>query len=339
MLASVAAAVAVATGAGWWAMATAGTAQAADPSYQTLTSANNPDWMKSVADGTSLAAMSIPGTHETLSIHGGDAVKTQEDHGDSAGTLAAQLTAGIRMIDIRVRVNDGNTFTVHHGMVYQVANFDDVLNTLGSFLDQHPSEAVVMRVKHECTGEAFSCKDAGGQNSFEDIFDSYRDNNAAAKAHLWAPSVNRGQAAPTPTLGDVRGKIVLAVLNEKFGGPVGAYGLAQFGDWHNGSSTYIQDDYDVPNPGAIATKRDRVRRHLDRTNAGEADKMYVNFTSGASAFAYPYNVAGGIVGQTGVNPFLLGYLGEGAVTTRTGMIMMDFPGGGLIDAIIAFNKK
>jgi hypothetical protein len=338
-LASVAAALAVTTGAGWWAMSTAGAARAADPSYNTLTTANNPDWMKSIADGTSIAAMSIPGTHETLAIHGGDAVQTQENHGDSGGTLAAQLKAGIRMIDIRLRINDGNSFTVHHGAVYQVANFSDVLNTLGGFLDQNPSEAVIIRIKHECTGETFSCKDADGQKSFEDIFDGYRDDNAAAKAHFWAPSTDRAKGAPTPTLGEIRGKIVLAVMNEKFGGPVGAYGLAQFADWKDGSSTYVQDEYNVPNPGAIATKRDKVRRHLDTTNSGEADKMYVNFTSGASAFAYPYNVAGGIVGQQGVNPFLLGYLGEGAVTSRTGMIMMDYPGGGLIDKIISFNTK
>jgi 1-phosphatidylinositol phosphodiesterase len=67
--------------------------------------------------------------------------------------------------------------------------------------------------------------------------------------------------------------------------------------------------------------------------------MFVNFTSGASAFAYPYNVAGGAIGVQGVNPFLLGYLREGAVTGRTGAFMMDFPGGGLIDAIIGFNPK
>src|SRR4051812_34206377 len=181
-MASLAAVLALAGAAVWWTGATPNAAHAADESYRSLSSADHPDWMKSVPGTTNLASMSIPGTHETMAIHGGDLVQTQEDYGDSGGTLAAQLKAGIRMIDIRARVNDGNTFTIHHGAFYQQANFDDVLNTTGAFLDQNPTETVLVRLKHECTGGTGSCKDADGQNPFEDIFDSYRDNNAAAKA-------------------------------------------------------------------------------------------------------------------------------------------------------------
>src|SRR6185369_14706240 len=84
---------------------------AVDASYRTLSSASHPDWMRGLPDATSLAGLSIPGTHETMSTHGGALTQTQEDFGDSGGTLAAQLVAGIRMIDIRARVNSGNTFT------------------------------------------------------------------------------------------------------------------------------------------------------------------------------------------------------------------------------------
>jgi len=318
-----------------------GVALAADPSYRSLATVSNPDWMRSVPDSTSLASISIPGTHETMAIHGGSFTETQENYGDSGHTLAAQLSAGIRMIDIRARVNGGNTFTIHHGAIYQNANFDDVLNTLGTFLDQHPSETVVMRLKQECTGEIGSCTDAGGQMSFQDIFDKYRDHNAAALKHFWQKSTDRTAWAPTPTLGTIRGKIVLAVMNGSRGGPISQYGLAQFADWHNGTSTYVQDYYNVPNTGAIATKRDQVRRHLDNTNSGDQSKMYVNFGSGASLFARPYQVAGGANGVQGVNPFLLIYLNQGTdvhqEVHRTGMIMLDYPGGGLINKIISFN--
>jgi Phosphatidylinositol-specific phospholipase C, X domain len=312
-----------------------------DESYRTLRTAHNPDWMRSLPDDRSLAALSIPGTHDTLAIHGDSATATQEDHGDNGRTLLAQLEAGIRMIDIRVRVNGGNTFTVHHGAVHQNANFDDVINTLGYFLDTHPRETVIMRVKQECTGEFGSCTDVGGQKSFPDIFDSYRDNSPTARRMFWQPSVQRGSAAATPTLGQVRGKVVLAVLNAAHGGRVDQYGLAALAGWNDGSSTYIQDDYNVPNIGAIATKRDRVRRHLDRTSADDPSQMYVNFGSGASIFAQPYQVAGGAAGTQGVNPFLLGYLNEGpdvhAPVYRTGALLLDFPGGALIDRIIAVN--
>jgi Phosphatidylinositol-specific phospholipase C, X domain len=313
-------------------------ALAADASYRTLSTASNPDWMAGLPDTTSLAALSIPGTHETMSIHGGALTQTQEDFGDSGGTLAAQLTAGIRMIDIRARVNAGNTFTIHHGATYQNANFDDVLDRLAAFLGAHPRETVVLRLKQECTGELGSCTDASGQQSFPDIFDAY----ATKRPNLfWQPSVTRATGAPTPTLGAVRGKVVLAVLNGPHGGAVEHYGLAQFAGWTDGSSTYVQDQYNVPNIGAIATKRDQVRRFLDATSAGDPAKMYVNFASGASLFAQPQQVAGGAFGVQGVDPFLLTYLNEGpdvhTPVVRTGALLLDFPGGALINKIISYD--
>jgi 1-phosphatidylinositol phosphodiesterase len=334
--------LAVLVGVGW-VVASPGTAQAADASYRSLRTASNPDWMRGLPDSTSLASISIPGTHETMAIVGGSLVETQENRGNSGGSLAAQLDAGIRMIDIRARVNSGNSSTIHHGAVYQNANFTDVLNTLGSFLDGHPGETVIMRLKPECTGQFGSCTDVGGQKSFEDIFDSYRDTNAVARARFWDKSIDRSASAPTPTLGTIRGKIVLAVLNGPRGGVMSRYGLSQFSGWTDGSSTWVQDNYNVANTGAIATKRDQVRRFLDATNSGDQSKMYVNFASGASFFAQPYQVAGGGGGTQGVNPFLMIYLGQGPdvhqEVRRTGMVLMDFPGGGLINKIISFNKR
>ncbi|GGN49426.1 1-phosphatidylinositol phosphodiesterase [Actinoplanes campanulatus] len=311
---------------------------AADASYRTLGAADNPDWMAPLAGSTSLAALSIPGTHETMSTHGGALTQTQEDFGDSGGTLARQLTAGIRMIDIRARVNTGNTFTIHHGAAYQNANFDDVLSRLGTFLAQHPGETVVMRLKQECTGQFGSCTDVPGQKSFADIFDTY---TARYPALFWQPSVTRGAGAPTPSLGTIRGRVVLAVLHGPHGGAIGHYGLTQFAGWDDASSTYVQDEYTVPNVGAIATKRDQVRRFLDITSAGDPGTMYVNFASGSSVFAQPQQVAGGAFGVQGVNPFLLTYLNEGPEVhtpiVRTGMLMLDFPGSGLISKIISLN--
>jgi len=310
-----------------------------DASYRTLSSAHNPDWMRALPDTTSLAALSIPGTHETMAIHGGALTQTQEDFGDSGRTMAAQLDAGIRMVDIRARVNAGNTFTIHHGAVYQNANFDDVLGTLSTFLAAHPGETVVMRLKQECTGEIGSCTDASGQASFPDIFDAYV---ARWPGLFWAPSVNRSAGAGMPALGAIRGKVVLAVMNGAHGSAIDGYGLAQFAGWHDGSSTYVQDEYNVPNVGAIATKRDQVRRFLDATSAADPALMFVNFGSGASLFAQPQQVAGGAFGVQGVDPFLLIYLNQGpdvhTPVVRTGVLMLDFPGGGLINKIISFDR-
>jgi 1-phosphatidylinositol phosphodiesterase len=314
------------------------TASAADASYRSLSAASNPDWMRGVPDGTSLAALSLPGTHETMAIHGGAYTQTQEDFGDSGATLTAQLNAGIRMIDIRARVNTGNTFTIHHGATYQNANFDDVLGRLTDFLTAHPTETVVLRLKQECTGELGSCTDATGQQGFPDIFDAYV---ARRPSLFWMPSVTRASAATMPPLGAVRGKVVLSVMNGPRGGRFTNYGLAQFSGWNDGSSTYVQDAYTVSSIGAIPTKRDQVRRFLDTTSAGDPTAMYVNFASGSSIFATPAQVAGGALGVQGVNPFLLVYLNEGpevhTPVVRTGALMLDFPGGSLINRIISYN--
>jgi 1-phosphatidylinositol phosphodiesterase len=323
-------------------------ASADDGSYHSLKSASNPDWMGGLPDSRSLAALSIPGTHETMSIFGGGLTQTQQDvsdapgqtdegkgYGKSGAALAVQLRAGIRMIDIRARVNTGNTFVIHHGTAYQTANFDDVLTTLSGFLAAHPGETVLLRLKQECTGETGSCTDVAGQHSFPDIFDAYA---ARYPGLFWAPSITRTGAATVPALGDVRGKVVLAIMNGPRGGVLEHYGLAQFGDWKDGSSTSVQDEYNVPDVGAIATKRDQVRRFLDATNAGDPGRIYVNFASGASFWAPPNWVAGGAFGVQGVDPFLLTYMNEGHELHRTGAIMMDFPGGGLINKIISYDQ-
>ncbi|KAF7333145.1 Phosphatidylinositol-specific phospholipase C domain-containing protein [Mycena venus] len=278
--------------------------------YRSLSTASNPHWMQSIPDNTSLTSISIP-----------------ENFGPSADTLTAQLNTGIRAFDIRLRINEGNTFTVHHGAIYQNANFDDVLNKWDVFLTAHPSEALLVRIRHECTGEGLSCSDDSGQKSFVDIFDQYRDSSPAAQRIWWRESTDRDNAAPVPTLGVVRGKAVLMVINEKFGGRAYEYGLAQFSEWNHGSSKFVQDSYTVPTIFNIPKKHDEVRSFLDSTNTGNQSAIYVNFCSGASAGAYPYTVAGGSPGIQGVNPFLLDYLNQGTEVHRTGVMFMDFPGG------------
>src|SRR6202035_4559996 len=98
----------------------------------------------------------VPGTHDTLAIHGGwllpQDFETQENQGDSAATLTTQLDAGIRAIDIRVRVV-GGAFAIHHTNIYQNANFDDVLTKAQSFLSAHPTETILMNLHGECDAD------------------------------------------------------------------------------------------------------------------------------------------------------------------------------------------
>ncbi|XP_047200192.1 1-phosphatidylinositol phosphodiesterase-like [Hippoglossus stenolepis] len=58
----------------------------------------NLDWMKSVPDETLISALSIPGTHESLSLHGGPLAKCQ------VWTLDKQLNLGVRYFDLHGKV-------------------------------------------------------------------------------------------------------------------------------------------------------------------------------------------------------------------------------------------
>jgi len=51
---------------------------------QVLSVVHGFDWMSQVPDGTPLGRMSIPGTHDSMALHGGDAYQTQELCGTSA---------------------------------------------------------------------------------------------------------------------------------------------------------------------------------------------------------------------------------------------------------------
>ncbi len=130
------------------------------------------NWMGSLDETKLLSEFTIPGTHETCSLHGGSITECQHLK------LSEQLSAGIRAIDIRCR-HFKDAFPIHHGAVYQKLNFTDVLNECKAFLDNHSTECIVMSVKNECTGETGSCKDEENTRTFEDTFDWYleQDNN------------------------------------------------------------------------------------------------------------------------------------------------------------------
>ncbi|WP_338596013.1 phosphatidylinositol-specific phospholipase C [Saccharopolyspora sp. SCSIO 74807] len=315
----------------------AGSAHAATAYCESLTDASNQEWMSGLPDDTGLAALSVPGTHDTLSLHGGDITQTQEDHGDSAETLTAQLDAGIRAIDIRVRKVD-NEFTVHHGTFYQHANFADVLAKAGDFLAAHPGETVLLRLKAECTGEVGSCTDESSDLSTAEILDRYQQNDPNGH-YLYNPASDgpaSGATASdgTPTLGAARGKIVLTALQEAQGGLVDGYGLEQFNDDNWGD--YVQDEYEVPTVGDIEQKWNHVREHWDKTNSADPAEMFLNFTSGSSLGADPKDVACGASGARGVNDHALEHLGGNDVP-RTGVVLMDFPGSDLINEVISRN--
>ncbi|WP_257451479.1 phosphatidylinositol-specific phospholipase C domain-containing protein [Archangium lipolyticum] len=264
---------------------------------------NHPSWMRWIPDSTSLAALSLPGTHDTMANETEWYVTEFERPWilTQGMELRPQLDAGIRVLDIRAR-HIGDRFTIHHGSYHLMANFGQVLETAIQFLRDNPTETVLMRVKKEHTEENTT-------RSFAATFEWYRDQSA------YSPYIWRGTTIPR--LGDVRGRIVII---DDFAG--GTYGIS----W---GSLALQDAWTETN---TTTKWNLVRDHLEATDAGDPNRLYVNFLSASGVGGTPRAIAGA------VNQEALHYLMGGNVQ-RTGVLMMDFPGAGLIDAIIAHDFR
>lgn len=312
------------------------------------------DWMSALPDGKLMSELSIPGTHESCALYSSDkqdewakAVDTGVAAVDKIGGFFAsvagkatdavtgaacicqalkisdQLRAGVRYLDIRL-CNSKDALLVFHGAVYQHQNFDGVLKACTAFLDAHPSECIIMSVKKE--GE-----DSAASLSYEDRFRAYVQQSFR---YWWL-----GESLPT--LGSVRGKIVLV---RRFPGtaPLGINTKLDHG-WQD-SATFeikspalvlkIQDEYDY---GLVqeSKKWAAIESHMSRA-AADSDKnnWYLNYTSavGGAGVPMPSSIA------TGINASLRDYLRDKA-PVKVGTLATDFVCPSLSESILRLNFR
>jgi 1-phosphatidylinositol phosphodiesterase len=142
------------------------------------------DWMSALPGNRTLSELSVPATHDTgASRAGGDIALTQ------SMSLAEQLRSGIRGWDIRLGVHEGR-LKIYHGIALQGQDFDtEVLASANTFLAAHPRETVLMRIAHEI----------GGETDFGDLVKAQTDRYS----RIYTGS------SDNPALDAVRGKIVI----------------------------------------------------------------------------------------------------------------------------------
>jgi len=149
------------------------------------------NWMAGVDGEKYLYELSIPGTHDSGALY--------EEFYDISKcqvlTIPEQLNAGVRYLDIRCR-HFNDAFAIHHGIYYQNQNFNDVLESVTSFLRANPSETVVMLVKPEYKAE-------GNTRTFAETFKAYQTEWETRYPNIWYVGTT------VPKLVDVRGRIVL----------------------------------------------------------------------------------------------------------------------------------
>ncbi len=161
-----------------------------------LTGAN---WMSTLPDSKIITSINIPGTHDsaTQNISFEPIIRTQ------SLSIVNQLNAGVRYLDIRLEKKGDEYISVHGiipnkkdcGAFSKTLKADDIIADCSEFLRSNPGETILMFVKED-NGYA-------GFDFYTQFYNKYVKNN-----DMWYVE-NR-----IPTLGEVRGKIVLLRCNE-----------------------------------------------------------------------------------------------------------------------------
>ena len=152
-------------------------------------------WMKEIDSSRKLFSLNIPGTHDAAARY------VQYAHIAKCQDLSIydQLCIGVRALDIRVMAQENRLLMIHAiAKVFCTArqpklqmDFEYVLSQIYAFLDENPSETVIIQFKND-SGKDF-------EKSFDNLFNTYIK-----------PDINRWYLKNTcPTLGEARGKIVL----------------------------------------------------------------------------------------------------------------------------------
>ena len=251
-----------------------------------LESTNLRKWMKAFQDSTPLSALSIPGTHNSPTCHTAlPSVRCQ------AVGPREQLDNGVRFFDIRVQPNgDGKVEEelqlVHGNFPISLTGpkrFRGLCKEVREFLDENPSETVIISLKRE----------GGGTTTDEQLANIMKQHYTNPKDWYTAPSI--------PKLSDARGKIVLMrrfklpepmkKLNDGRGWALNAQNWAyNTPNCHHGD-VQVQDFCEVLDTENIDHKIKVCCEHFERAGAvvhsndnpdPKAYPLYLNFLSASN---------------------------------------------------------
>lgn len=301
-------------------------------------------WLNSVSNDRKLSEVSLPGTQVSMAynsnlVHG---VRTQ------AMNLFHQLQSGVRVFDIRLKHEAGYKLLCYNGPVYLGYNLRDVFDELNQFLYDNPTEFVVLRLDQEHSNSS--------DEDFAQTFRKYYYPTYQQRIY------NGGKQ--NPTVGELRGKILLTSSNK---------GIAQYGVSYQSinkqDSNYLGSNWD------LYSKWEKIKNQFTNSNNGRnSGTTYMNYITGYGG-AMPYFVASGhsspgtgaarlatgltepgfhnyypdfprvnwflcfaTIAYEGTNTLTANYLNNNKIQ-NAGMVMADFPGERLINAIIACNSR
>jgi 1-phosphatidylinositol phosphodiesterase len=332
--------------------------------FAALYSSTNLDsWMRELPDSTPLGALSIPGTHNSPTCHNAaPSVRCQ------AVSPVQQLKNGVRFFDLRVQVptpynpNSDALALVHSVFPISLTGtkyFRDLYNDITQFLKENPSETLIVSIKREGPGD-------GTDQQLSQILKKHYTN---LQTWFTQPRV--------PTLGEVRGRIVLLrrfVLDDSLKGEWGGKGWGiDAQDWADNTpcamcpsgDVCIQDFYEVLKTPTIEQKIKYAEAQLEKSggctyergeilvagqDSGKKYPLYINFLSGSNFWnveTWPEKIA------AKVNPSMVDHLcrkhmigPDGKVKEgdwSTGIVVMDWVGlngdWDLVRCVVGMNAK
>lgn len=335
-------------------------------------SANLESWMSKHRNETPLSALSIPGTHNSPTHH-----KALPSVRCQAVSVKDQLNNGVRFLDIRVQPESPDDpskdglILVHSAFPVSLTGtkyFRDLINTVFAFLNDNPTETIIISLKREGVGRSTD------QQLSKILKDHYAND-----PNRWFTE-NR-----IPILGETRSKVVLLrrfCLDDSLKGENGGAGWAIDGEsWPDNCADgtcssgeiRVQDFYEVAESENIEKKITYSTDHLQKAAQGvcslpgganaaaaEAAKQpfFINFLSASNfwrANCWPDRIA------AKVNPSITDFLcrrhnepaeiggqdgGEGSKKVgdgSTGIVVCDWVGHNgdwdLIRCIVGMNSK
>ncbi|KAF9887801.1 hypothetical protein FE257_009607 [Aspergillus nanangensis] len=322
-----------------------------------FSSANLHAWMRELKDDTLLSSLSIPGTHNSPTCYvAAPSVRCQ------AVGPREQLRNGVRFFDIRVQPQYPDNpardelILVHSAFPVSLTGnkyLRDLMREVNEFLDNNPSETLIISLKREGPGNHTD------QQLSRIIHDHYARPNSKWYTN---PKI--------PTLGEVRGKVVLLRrfdildhlkdVHEGKGWGINASGWADncaHASCPSGQ-VCIQDFYEVLEAQNVDKKVNYVADHCRRAaetcypfgvlpgpKATRAHPFYVNFLSASNFWkmgTWPEKIA------AKVNPATVDYLcrrhGEkDSGDWSTGILVTDWVGldgdWDLVRCIVGMNSR
>lgn len=242
-------------------------------------------WMKDVDDDTSIAKLSIPGTHNAAACH--TALPSVQCQGAS---VTDQLENGVRFLDIRCgklflsEGEEAKDLQVIHGKFPVKIPFPkkvtDVLDEVYDFLKDNSSETVIVSLKQEGSDDWDNDKDEFANCIWDRYIDGDKDK--------WYLKNN------LPKLKDARGKAILFRRfglkdddkKDKFGFDAHYWKYNTTND--DRGNFAVQDFCEIKDASCIDDKvkyvRDFVKNARDYNLSNSDPKLFINFGSGSNFF-------------------------------------------------------